>query len=82
MGVNGPARSVVFESLHKYDGSEHRMFRESELGQMAGRAGRRGFDTEGSVFVLYDPTVPKNTMAKLVVGKPEALRSSLKLVQL
>ena len=79
VGVNGPARSVVFESLYKFDGSEHRMFRESEFVQMAGRAGRRGFDTEGSVFVLYDPTVPKNTMAKLVVGKPEALRSSLKM---
>jgi superfamily II RNA helicase len=79
VGVNGPARSVVFESLHKFDGSDHRMFRESEFVQMAGREGRRGFDTEGSVFVLYDPTVPKNTMAKLVVGKPEALRSSLKM---
>ena len=79
VGVNGPARSVVFESLYKFDGSEHRIFKESEFVQMAGRAGRRGFDTEGSVFVLYDPTVPKNTMAKLIVGKPEALRSSLKM---
>jgi superfamily II RNA helicase len=79
VGVNGPARSVVFESLYKFDGSDHRMFKESEFVQMAGRAGRRGFDTEGSVFVLYDPTVPKNTVAKLVVGKPEALRSSLKM---
>jgi len=79
VGVNGPARSVVFESLYKFDGSDHRMFKESEFVQMAGRAGRRGFDTEGSVFVLYDPTVPKNTMSKLVVGKPEALRSSLKM---
>ena len=79
VGVNGPARSVVFESLHKFDGSEHRLFKESEFVQMAGRAGRRGFDTEGSVFVLYDPTVPKNQLSKLVVGKPEALRSSLKM---
>lgn len=79
VGVNGPARSVVFESLYKFDGTDHRMFKESEFVQMAGRAGRRGFDTEGSVFVLYDPTVPKNTMAKLVVGTPDALRSSLKM---
>jgi superfamily II RNA helicase len=79
VGVNSPVRSVVFESLHKFDGSEHRLFKESEFVQMAGRAGRRGFDTEGSVFVLYDPTVPKNMMAKLIVGKPEALRSSLKM---
>jgi superfamily II RNA helicase len=79
VGVNSPVRSVVFESLHKFDGSDHRMFKESEFVQMAGRAGRRGFDTEGSVFVLYDPTVPKNQMAKLIVGKPEALRSSLKM---
>ena len=79
VGVNGPARSVVFESLHKFDGSDHRLFKESEFVQMAGRAGRRGFDSEGSVFVLYDPTIPRNTMAKLIVGKPEALRSSLKM---
>jgi superfamily II RNA helicase len=79
VGVNSPVRSVVFESLYKFDGSEHRMFKESEFVQMAGRAGRRGFDTEGSVFVLYDPTVPRNTMSKLIVGKPEALRSSLKM---
>lgn len=79
VGVNGPARSVVFESLYKFDGSDHRMFKESEFVQMAGRAGRRGFDTEGSVFVLYDPSVPKNTMSKLIAGKPEPLRSSLKM---
>lgn len=79
VGVNSPVRSVVFESLYKFDGSEHRIFKESEFVQMAGRAGRRGFDTEGSVFVLYDPTVPRNTMSKLIVGKPEALRSSLKM---
>lgn len=79
VGVNSPVRSVVFESLYKFDGTDHRMFKESEFVQMAGRAGRRGFDTEGSVFVLYDPTVPKNTMSKLVVGKPDALRSSLKM---
>jgi len=79
VGVNGPARSVVFESLYKFDGAGHRIFKESEFIQMAGRAGRRGFDTEGSVFVLYDPSVPKNTMSKLVVGKPEPLRSSLEM---
>jgi superfamily II RNA helicase len=77
MGVNGPARSVVFESLEKFDGNEHRMFHPHEFIQMAGRAGRRGFDTEGSVIVLRDPNIPRGTVGKLITGKPQPLRSSM-----
>jgi superfamily II RNA helicase len=79
MGVNGPAHSVVFESLHKFDGNENRLFKEHEFVQMAGRAGRRGFDSEGRVFVLHDPMVEKGAVAKLIRGTPEPLRSSLRI---
>ncbi|AGE49771.1 helicase [Paramecium bursaria Chlorella virus Can18-4] len=77
MGVNGPARSVVFESLEKFDGNETRMFHPHEFIQMAGRAGRRGFDTQGTVIVLHDPKIPRDTVGKLTKGKPKALQSSM-----
>jgi superfamily II RNA helicase len=77
MGVNGPARSVVFESLEKFDGDEHRMFHPHEFIQMAGRAGRRGFDTKGTVIVLHDPKIPRDVVGKLIKGKPKALKSSM-----
>lgn len=77
MGVNGPSRSVVFESLTKFDGYERRLFLPHEFIQMAGRAGRRGFDDHGHVIVLHDPNVPRGEMSKLINGRPRPLRSTL-----
>jgi superfamily II RNA helicase len=77
VGVNGPARTVVFESLEKFDGYERRMFQPHEFIQMAGRAGRRGFDTSGHVIVLHDPTIPRGEVAKLTRGTARPLKSSL-----
>jgi len=54
VGINMPAKSVCFNSLLKYDGINFRYLNSKEYFQMAGRAGRRGIDKEGSVFVLYD----------------------------
>ena len=79
MGVNGPARAVVFESLKKFDGREHRTFEPHEFVQMAGRAGRRGFDTKGSVILLHDPAIPRGVVNKLVNGKPRPLRSAMRV---
>ncbi|AGE54835.1 Holliday junction branch migration helicase [Paramecium bursaria Chlorella virus NYs1] len=79
VGVNGPAHSVLFESLFKFDGLNNRLLREHEFIQMAGRAGRRGFDEEGRVFVLHDPAVERGMISKLINGKPETLHSSLKM---
>ncbi|AGE57760.1 helicase [Acanthocystis turfacea Chlorella virus NTS-1] len=77
MGVNGPARTVVFESLEKFDGHERRMFQPHEFIQMAGRAGRRGFDTNGHVVVLHDPTIPRGEVSKLSHGTARPMKSSL-----
>jgi antiviral helicase SKI2 len=44
MGVNMPARSVVFNSIRKHDGAQFRELEPGEYTQMAGRAGRRGLD--------------------------------------
>ncbi len=51
VGINVPIRTVVFTSLTKYDGVKVRHLKAREFAQIAGRAGRAGFDTAGSVVV-------------------------------
>ena len=50
VGINMPTKSVVFTSLKKFDGANTRPLYSHEYTQMAGRAGRRGIDTEGHVI--------------------------------
>lgn len=52
IGVNMPTRTVVFDSLQKFDGRERRLLTPVEYTQMAGRAGRRGQDDFGTVLML------------------------------
>ncbi|XP_042370172.1 helicase SKI2W-like [Plectropomus leopardus] len=52
MGVNMPARTVVFDSIRKHDGTGFRNLLPGEYIQMAGRAGRRGLDATGTVIIL------------------------------
>lgn len=58
MGVNMPAKTVVFDSIRKHDGIEFRDLQPSEYIQMAGRAGRRGKDDTGTVIILCKAEVP------------------------
>ena len=51
MGVNMPARTVVFSGLRKHDGNGFRVLLPGEYTQMAGRAGRRGLDATGTVVI-------------------------------
>ncbi|MDO4928527.1 MAG: DUF3516 domain-containing protein [Corynebacterium sp.] len=51
VGINVPIRTVVFSSLAKFDGQRQRLVNSREFHQIAGRAGRAGFDTAGSVVV-------------------------------
>lgn len=52
MGVNAPTKTVVFTNLSKFDGKRKRFLYSEEYLQMAGRAGRRGLDTAGTVVIL------------------------------
>ena len=54
VGINMPARCVIFNSLHKYDGVNTRLLNSKEYFQLAGRAGRRGIDKEGYAIALID----------------------------
>jgi ATP-dependent RNA helicase SUPV3L1/SUV3 len=54
MGLNLPIRRVLFSTMTKFDGQEDRPLGESEVHQIAGRAGRYGIHEEGFVGVLED----------------------------
>ncbi len=51
VGINVPIRTVLFSALTKYDGSRVRQLKAREFHQIAGRAGRAGYDTQGLVVV-------------------------------
>ncbi len=54
VGINMPAKSVVFGSLRKFDGQNFRMLNSKEYFQLAGRAGRRGIDTVGYAIAMFE----------------------------
>ncbi len=60
-GVNFPAASAVFDSTRKWDGRDFRILQNREFFQMAGRAGRRGFDQFGFAFIRVDSRFPEQT---------------------
>jgi antiviral helicase SKI2 len=60
MGVNMPARTVVFSSLSKHDGQSFRDLLPGEYTQMSGRAGRRGLDSVGTVIIAtFNNDIPE-----------------------
>ena len=54
MGLNMPARTVIFTNLYKWDGEENRVIASGEYIQMSGRAGRRGKDDKGLCIIMTD----------------------------
>ncbi len=68
VGVNVPIRTVLFTALTKYDGSRVRVLRAREFHQIAGRAGRAGFDTSGLVVAQAPEHVIENEKALAKAG--------------
>ncbi len=64
VGINVPIRTVLFTGLAKFDGNRQRVLRTREFQQIAGRAGRAGFDTAGYVVVQAPDHVIENELAK------------------
>ncbi|CAL9777952.1 unnamed protein product [Musa acuminata subsp. burmannicoides] len=80
MGVNAPARTVVFDTLRKFDGKDFRRLLPGEYIQMAGRAGRRGLDKIGTVIVMCRDEIPEESdLKQVMVGKPTRLESQFRL---
>ena len=78
LGINMPARSVVLESLVKWNGEAHVDITPGEYTQLTGRAGRRGIDVEGHAVVLYRPGLDPRALAGLASTRTYPLRSSFK----
>jgi len=68
VGINVPIRTVLFTALSKYDGSTTRLLLAREFHQIAGRAGRAGFDTTGRVVVQAPEHVIENERALAKAG--------------
>jgi superfamily II RNA helicase len=68
VGINVPIRTVLFTALSKYDGTRTRLLMAREFHQIAGRAGRAGFDTLGRVVVQAPEHVIDNEKALAKAG--------------
>ncbi|RXK39428.1 antiviral helicase SKI2 [Tremella mesenterica] len=80
MGVNMPAKSVVFSGIRKHDGQSFRNLLPGEYTQMAGRAGRRGLDTTGTVIILVGDELPtQHELQEMMLGVPNRLTSQFRL---
>ena len=75
VGINVPITTVIFTSLSKYDGNRQRLITAREFHQIAGRAGRAGYDEVGWVVVQAPEHVIENNHAKLKAGDdPKKIR--------
>ena len=77
VGINVPIRSVVMTSLVKFDGSKERHLTAREFHQIAGRAGRAGFDTRGYVVVQAPEHVIENAKTLAKAGDDERKRRKI-----
>ncbi|GAA3439744.1 DEAD/DEAH box helicase [Kutzneria kofuensis] len=68
VGINVPIRTVLFTALSKYDGVRTRHLKAREFHQIAGRAGRAGYDTVGMVVVQAPEHVVENEKALAKAG--------------
>jgi superfamily II RNA helicase len=78
VGINVPIRTVLFTALSKYDGTSTRILKAREFHQIAGRAGRAGFDTSGTVVVQAPEHVIENERALIRAGDPKKRRKVVK----
>jgi superfamily II RNA helicase len=77
VGINVPIRTVLFTGLSKFDGTTSRLLTAREFHQMAGRAGRAGFDSAGSVVVQAPEHVSENERALARAGDDAAKRRKI-----
>lgn len=80
MGVNMPTKSVIFTNITKFDGKNKRNFRPEEYGQMAGRAGRRGLDTMGTVVILpFLDFITESEAKSIMLSPPQKINSKFSI---
>lgn len=79
IGLNMPAKTVVFTSVRKFDGQGQRWVTPSEFIQMSGRAGRRGLDERGIVIMMIDEKMEPTVAKGIVRGEQDKLNSAFYL---
>ena len=81
VGINVPIRTVVFTGLAKFDGTNHRILKAREFHQIAGRAGRAGFDTSGYVVVQAPEHTIENARRLAKAGDDAAKKKRVQKVK-
>ncbi|RMZ66091.1 hypothetical protein GMOD_00005160 [Pyrenophora seminiperda CCB06] len=79
IGLNMPAKTVVFTSVRKFDGVSQRWVTPSEFIQMSGRAGRRGLDDRGIVIMMINEAMEPAVAKEIVRGQQDNLNSAFHL---
>ncbi|KAF9447607.1 antiviral helicase [Macrolepiota fuliginosa MF-IS2] len=79
IGLNMPAKTVVFTAARKFDGREFRNLSSGEYIQMSGRAGRRGLDDRGVVIMMCDEKLEPTAAKGMVKGEADRLDSAFHL---
>jgi ATP-dependent RNA helicase DOB1 len=76
IGLNMPAKTVVFTSVKKFDGAVSRYLTGGEYIQMSGRAGRRGLDDRGIVILMIDTKMEPDVAMGMLKGETDPLDSA------
>jgi len=79
MGLNMPAKTVVFTAVNKWDGEAFRVISSGEYIQMSGRAGRRGLDERGIVVLMMDESLEPPVAKNMIQGEADPLNSTFSL---
>ncbi|KAI9008179.1 rRNA-processing arch domain-containing protein [Gaertneriomyces semiglobifer] len=79
IGLNMPAKTVVFTAVRKWDGKESRWLGGGEYIQMSGRAGRRGLDDRGIVILMIDEKMEPDVAKSMLKGVADPLNSAFHL---
>lgn len=79
IGLNMPAKTVVFTNVRKFDGISQRWLTPSEFVQMSGRAGRRGLDDRGIVIMMVGEEMDPSVAKEIVRGEQDRLNSAFHL---
>ncbi|XP_009590222.1 DExH-box ATP-dependent RNA helicase DExH9-like isoform X1 [Nicotiana tomentosiformis] len=79
IGLNMPAKTVVFTNVRKFDGDKFRWISSGEYIQMSGRAGRRGIDERGICILMVDEKLEPPTAKSMLKGSADALNSAFHL---
>jgi len=80
LGINMPAKTVVFDSLRKFDGVSFDYMKTRDYLQMAGRAGRQGIDKQGQVYSILDnEDVQEAPLKRILHGEVEPIVSHFNL---